>query len=87
MSWPSNKKIFKNDGAGYLACNDKKAFFTSTNHRGYKFWSCQNVCDALSYILNNIYIIFGYKLYRQIVGNLMGTNCAPLIADMFLFCN
>ena len=56
------KKIFKNEGSLYLACNDKKAFFTSTDHRGYKLWSCQNVCDALSYLLDNIYIRFGNKL-------------------------
>ena len=40
-------------------------------------------CDALSYILDNIYIRFGTKLYRQIVGIPMGTNCAPLVADLF----
>ena len=28
----------------------------------------------------------GSKLYRQIVGIPMGTNCAPLVADLFLFC-
>ena len=28
----------------------------------------------------------GTKLYRQVVGIPMGTNCAPLIADLFLFC-
>ena len=33
-----------------------------------------------------IYIRFGTKLYRQIVGIPMGTNSAPLIADLFLFC-
>ena len=69
------------------ACNDKKAFFTSADHyRGYHLWSCQNVCDALSFLLDNIYIRFGTKLYRQIVGIPMGTNCAPLVADLFLFC-
>ena len=26
------------------------------------------------------------KLYRQVVGIPMGTNCAPLVADLFLFC-
>ena len=36
--------------------------------------------------LFNIYIGFGTKLYRQIVGIPMGTNCAPLVADLFLFC-
>ena len=44
------------------------------------------MCEALIYILDNIYIRFGTKLYRQIVGIPMGTNCAPLGADLFLFC-
>ena len=36
--------------------------------------------------MDNIYIRFGTKIYRQIVGIPMGTNCAPLVADLFLFC-
>ena len=64
-----------------LACNDKKAFFTSTDHRGYKLLSCLNVCDALSYLLDTSYIRFGNMLYRQFVGVPMGTNCVPLVAD------
>ena len=36
--------------------------------------------------MDNIYIRFGTKLNRQIVGIPMGTNCAPLVADLFLFC-
>ena len=39
---------------------------------------------TLSYIsLDNIFIRFGTKLHRQIVGIPMGTNCAPLGADLF----
>ena len=44
------------------------------------------MCEALIYLLDNISIRFGTKLYRQIVGIPMGTNCAPLVADLFLFC-
>ena len=63
------------------------AFFTSADHyRGYHLWSCQYVCDALSFLLDNTYIRSGTKLYRQIVGIPMGTNCAPLVAVLFLFC-
>ena len=40
----------------------------------------------LCILLDNIYIRFGTKLYRHIVGIPMGTNCAPLVADLFLFC-
>ena len=46
----------------------------------------QNICEALSFLLDNIYIRFGTKLYRQIVGIPMGTNCAPFVAHLFLFC-
>ena len=44
------------------------------------------MCEALIYLLDNIYIRFSTKLYRQIVGVPMGTNCAPFVADLFLFC-
>ena len=50
-------------------------------------WSSQNVCDMLTCLLDNIFIRFGTKLYRQVVGIPMGTNCAPLVADLVLFCN
>ena len=38
------------------------------------------------YLLDNIYIKFGTNLYRQVVGIPIGTNCAPPVADLFLFC-
>ena len=60
--------------------------FTSEHPKRYKLWSCQNICDALHEILDNIFVRFCSKLYRQIVGISMGTNCALLVADLFLFC-
>ena len=44
------------------------------------------MCEAFTFLLDNIYIRFGSELYRQIVGILMRTNCALLVADLFLFC-
>ena len=44
------------------------------------------MCEALIFLLYNIYIRFGSKLYRQIVAIPMDTNCVPLVADLFLFC-
>ena len=66
--------------------NDKNAFFTSEQSKRYKLWSCQKMCDALHYLLDTIFIRFCSKLYRQIVGIPMGTDCAPLVADLLLFC-
>ena len=44
------------------------------------------MCDVLHYILYYIFLRFGSKLCRQIVGIPIGTNCAPLVAVLFLFC-
>ena len=73
---------FQREGTLYLDCNDKIAFFTSDNRKRFKPWCCHNVCDALIYLSDNIFIRFGTKLHRIP----MGTNCAPLVADLFLFC-
>ena len=48
--------------------------------------SCKKVFEALVYLFDNIFIKFGTKLYRQIIGIPLGTNCAALVADLFLFC-
>ena len=80
------ERIFQRKGSLYIACNDIHSFFTSDAVRNYNLWSCQKVCEALTFLLGNIYIRFGYKLYRLIVSISMGTNCAPLISDLFLFC-
>ena len=60
-------------------------FFTSEQLKRYKLWSCQKMCDVLHYLLDNIFIRFGSKLYRQMVGIPMGTNCAPLVEICFCF--
>ena len=77
---------FNRESSYYLACDKRQAFLTSEDTKRHKLWSCQNMYEALIYLLDNIYIRFGTKLYRQSVGIPMGTNCAPLIADLFLFC-
>ena len=40
----------------------------------------------MTFLLDDIFIRFGTKLYRQVVRIPMGTNCAPLVTDLFLFC-
>ena len=46
----------------------------------------EKVYEALVYLLDNISIRFGTKLYGQIISIPTGTTCAPLVADLFLFC-
>ena len=80
------ERTFQREGSPYLACNDRNELLTSENPKKYHAWSCQNVCDAVTLLLDKIFIRFGTKLYRQVVGISMDTNFAPLVADLFLFC-
>ena len=61
-------------------------FFPSEKLKKYHAWSCQNVCEVLTFLLHNIFIQIGTKLYRLLVGISMGTYCAPLVSDLLLFC-
>ncbi|KAK3091363.1 hypothetical protein FSP39_019254 [Pinctada imbricata] len=39
----------------------------------------------LNFLIDNNFVVFGGKVFQQIVGIPMGTNCAPLLADIFLY--
>jgi hypothetical protein len=63
-----------------------KASFNNGIVKHYTMWTCDKVCRALSFLLDNIYVRFGNTLFKQIIEIPMGTNCAPLVADLFLYC-
>jgi hypothetical protein len=39
----------------------------------------------LGFLVDNIYVVFGDQVFQQSVGISMGTNCAPFLADLFLY--
>ena len=39
----------------------------------------------LEFLIDNIFAMFSGRVFQQTVGIPMGTNCAPLLADLFLY--
>ena len=70
----------------YLCTLDKAGIFSKQKYDSYKCWTCAELCEAFTFLIDNIYVQFEDVVYQQIVGIPMGTKCAPLIADLFLFC-
>ena len=64
----------------------KRAYFSNKKYDSYTCWACLELCEAFTFIMENINVQFEGMVYQQIVGIPMGTNCAPLKADLFLFC-
>ena len=44
-----------------------------------------DIINLLEFLIDNIFVIFGGNVFQQIVGIPMGTNCALLLADIFLY--
>ena len=81
------ERTIQKKGPLHLECYNRNAFFTFRKKpKKYHARSCQNVCNAQTFLLDNSLIRFGTKLYRQVCGISMGTNCASLVAKLFLFC-
>ena len=70
----------------YLFTSDKAGFFSNKKYDSYTFWTCTELCEAFTFLMENMFVQFDGMVYEQIVGIPMGTNCAPLIADLFLYC-
>jgi len=44
-----------------------------------------DIISMLEFLIDNILVVFGGRVFQQTIGILMGTNCAPLLADLFLY--
>ena len=45
----------------------------------------EDIIKMLEFIVVNIFVVFAGKVFQQIIGIFMGTNCAPLLANIFLY--
>ena len=39
----------------------------------------------LEFLVDNIFVVFAGKVFQPIIGIPMGTNCSPLLANIFLY--
>ena len=46
-------------------------------------FTADSICEMIEFLIDNIFVQFGGRLFRQVIGIPMGTNCAPLLADLF----
>ena len=66
------------------------SFQTSNNVSQYSLFQTRNYSEEqgismLEFLIDTIFVSFGGILFQQVVDMPMGTNCAPLLADLFLY--
>ena len=61
------------------------ACWTDSPRKNTEHMDCKKVIRLLNWLIDNIYVSFGDKCFRQTIGIPMGTDCAPFLANLFLF--
>ena len=69
----------------HIKVGRNKSYFTNDPLNGDNKYTVNEICQMIEVLVDNIYVRFGGQLFQQMVGILMGTNCAPLLADLFLY--
>ena len=63
-----------------------QGYFThDINGSGNNMYTANNICKMIEFLIDNIFVQFGGSLFHQAIGIPVGTNCAPLLADLFLY--
>ena len=62
-----------------------QGYFTHDINHGGDMYTADNICKMIEFLIDNIVVQFGGRLFHQVIGIPMGTNCAPLLADLFLY--
>ena len=79
------ERVFNTRGKSFIATNNFRTFWTNDRKSTkYTYVSCRELCSSIDFLIDNIYVRFGNSVFRQVVGIPMGTNSAPLLADLFL---
>ena len=82
-----NSFIHKNGNRRYkfLVLGRKGPYFVKEHSDAKQEYTEDDIINMLEFLVDNIFVVFGGKVFKQIVGIPMGTNCAPLLADIFLY--
>ena len=86
MSWVI-EKAFTGMNKKYMKINKFCARWS--NKKDFKpdvsFLDSETLIKMIAWLIDNTYVRIGDKVFRQVIGIPMGTDCAPFLANLFLF--
>ena len=82
-----NTFIFKNGNRSYkyLVSGHEETYFVKEHSDSKSKYSEDDIIKMLEFLVDTIFVVYAVKVFQQTVGIPMGTNCAPLLADIFLY--
>ena len=69
----------------YVVIGYKETDFVRDHSDAPQKYSDADVIQMQEYLIDNMFVEFGGRIFQQTIGIPMGTNCALLLADLFLY--
>ena len=70
----------------HIKVGRNKSYFANDPFKnGDNKYTASDICKMIEFLVDHIYVRFGGQPFQQTVSIPMGTNCAPLLADLFLY--
>ena len=70
----------------HIKITSGKGYFIDTiNLGGDNLYTADQICRMVEFLIDNIFVKFRDCLFRQVIGIPVRMNCAPLLADLFLY--
>jgi len=72
---------WKATGASWVTPRRAESSHSGDAHR----WTLGSLMEAIEFLVRNVYLVNGERCWRQCIGMPMGTNCAPPLANLYLY--
>ena len=82
-----NSFLYKNGNRRYkcFVLGREGLYFVKEHSDSNNKYTEEDIIKMLEFLVDNIFVFFVGKVFQQTIGIPMGTNCAPLLADIFLY--
>ena len=78
-------KAYEGSGKTYISIYSTSASFVNKHKQDTKAYTKDQLIEMMNYLIDNCYVTCGDSLFRQKIGIPMGTDCAPFLANLFLY--
>ena len=84
IAWVINQ-CFNDESRRFIRIGRDSAHWSSSRGKTDHCWNKDELIGHVNWLISNIYVTCGDSMFKQAIGIPMGTDCAPFLANLFLF--
>ena len=79
------EKAYNGMNKKFIKVTKSRAYWSNSKTTHTLAVTCNELTHMIEWLIDNTYVIVGNQVLRQTIGIPMGTDCAPFLANLFLF--